>query len=208
MLEQSIVYFAATAAAALVVAAIAKQIGIASLSITAGAVFAFAVLEAVDLGAVKPHLGFSAVYPGHAPVTAILFAMPSKPAIATAFGVMGGHVVVTLTSLAQLYLQPLMPETVAFAQRLMTVGAAVLGMSATSAVHPPAAGFALAFVGGNKGPMDTAGPLIGCAILIFCQRIWLVLPERAAAGKKKPEAKAKSTAKAKATAPGSGKKKE
>jgi len=176
-----LVYFLATAAAALVGAAVAKQMGIAPLSIALGAAFAFAVLEAVDAGAVKPYLGFSAFYPGHAPVTVILFAMPTKPATATAFAVLGGHVAVTLTGLAQLYL---LPASMAFATKVVTVGAAVLAMKASDAVHPPAAAFALAFVGGNKGPMDAVGPLIGCATLIACQRVWLALPEAAGKGKK------------------------
>ena len=107
------------------------------------------------------------------PVAVILFAMPSKPAQATAYGVIGGHIAVTLTSVAQLYV---MPEQLAFATKIITVGLAVLAMKMGEAVHPPACAFALAFVGGNKGPMFAIGPLIGCAILIACQRIWLALP--------------------------------
>ena len=175
--------FLAIAAACLVGAAVSKQVGMAAPSVALGAAFAFAALEAIELLA-KPALGFGLFYPGHAPVTVILFATPAKPAQATAYGVLGGHVAATLASLAQLYA---MPETIAFATKTITVGLAVLAMKLGDAVHPPAAAFALAFVGGSKTPMFAAGPLIGCVVLIACQQVWLALPApaAAAAGKKK-----------------------
>ena len=174
--------FLVVAVACLVGAAAAKQMGIAPATVALGAAFAFAMLEAADLMLVKPYLGLSAFYPGHAPVTCILFAMPSKPATATAYGVLGGHVAATLSALAQV---DFMPEALAFATKVITVGLAVGAMKVGDAVHPPACAFALAFVGGSKGPMFAAGPLIGCAILIASQRIWLALPAPASAAKKK-----------------------
>ena len=176
----SAVPFLAIAGACIVGAAVAKQMGMGAPNVAFGAAFAFAMLEGVELLA-KPQLGFGLFYPGHAPVTAILFAMPAKPAQATAWGVLGGHVAVTLTSLAQLYL---VPDTVAFATKTITVFLAMLAMKLGDAVHPPACAFALAFVGGNKDPMFALGPLIGCIVLIVCQRVWLALPAPADAGKK------------------------
>ena len=46
------------------------------------------------------------------------------------------------------------------------VALAVLAMKMSDAVHPPACAFALAFVGGSKGPMFAIGPLIGCATAV------------------------------------------
>ena len=117
--------FLVVAVACLVGAAAAKQMGIAPATVALGAAFAFAMLEAADLMLVKPYLGLSAFYPGHAPVTCILFAMPSKPATATAYGVLGGHVAATLSALAQVYF---MPEALAFATKVITVGLAVGAM--------------------------------------------------------------------------------
>lgn len=173
-------YFAIAAAFALVGAYVTKQAGLAPVSTALGAAFAFAMLEAVDV-AIKPTAGFSAFYPGHAPVAVILFAMPPKPATATAFAVFGGHVLVTLTSLLQLYL---LPASLMFASKIFTVGLGILAMKSADAVHPPACAFALAFVGGNKTADFAQGPLIGCAVLIACQRIWLALPAPAEKGKK------------------------
>ena len=72
----------------------------------------------------------------------------------------------------------------AFASKIITVGLGVLAMKSADAVHPPACAFALAFVGGNKTAMFAAGPLIGCAVLIACQRVWLALPAPAEKGQK------------------------
>ena len=179
-----VLYFGALAAACLVGAYITKQAGSASLSIGLGAAFAFSVLEALDLAVVKPNLGVSCFYPGHAPVTVILFAMPAAPAAATAFKVLGGHCAITATSYLLVAMKANL-EMLAFASKVLTVGLGVFAMKTADAVHPPAAAFALAFVGGSKDPTFAIGPLIGCAILIACQRVWLELPAPADAGKKK-----------------------
>lgn len=170
--------YVAVAVASLLGALVAKQAGIAPLSTALGAAFAFSFLEALDVAVVKPYLGFSSFYPGHAPVAVILFAMPTKTATATAFAVLGGHVLVTLTGLIQL---TLLPTSLSFATKIVTVFMGIFAMKAADAVHPPACAFALAFVGGNKSAVDAVGPLIGCAVLILCQRVWLSLPDAAKA---------------------------
>ena len=176
-----VLYFGALAAACLVGAYITKQAGSASLSIGLGAAFAFSVLEALDLAVVKPNLGVSCFYPGHAPVTVILFAMPAAPAAAT-FKVLGlryhRDVVPSRRDEGE-------PRDARLRVEVLTVGLGVFAMKTANAVHPPAAAFALAFVGVSKDTTFAIGPLIGCAILIACQRVWLELPAPADAGKKK-----------------------
>ena len=119
-----VLYFGALAAACLVGAYITKQAGSASLSIGLGAAFAFSVLEALDLAVVKPNLGVSCFYPGHAPVTVILFAMPAAPAAATAFKVLGGHCAITATSYLLVAMKANL-EMLAFASKVLTVGLGV-----------------------------------------------------------------------------------
>ena len=108
-----------------------------------------------------------------AAVTAILFATPPKDLKATAWSVLGGHVVAVLVALLQL---GVLPVEAAFAAKTVIVSLVVLAMKLADAVHPPACAFAFLFVMGKQGPWDAAGPLIGCAILICCQQALLQLP--------------------------------
>ena len=63
---------------------------------------------------------------------------------------------------------------------------AVGAQKALGAVHPPAV--AMAFIWATSGqddPLKGVGPLIGCAILVVCQQVWLELTGPTPAGKAK-----------------------
>jgi len=141
-------------------------------ALTLGAAASFATLEAANLFVFLP-AGFNAVAGGHAAVTAILFCMPPKTATATAYNVLGGHALAALAGVAQL---AALPASLAFASKTLITVAIVLAMKSFDAVHPPAAAFGFLAVAGNKGLVDAVGPLLGCAVLIACQQLWLQLP--------------------------------
>lgn len=96
--------FAAAAVVGLAGSIGCKSAGLAAPATALGACFAFAFLELVSEAVAKPYLGFPIVAGGHAAVTCILFAMPKAPMLTTATKVIGGHILATIASIAQLAL--------------------------------------------------------------------------------------------------------
>mmetsp|Transcript_43479 Transcript_43479/g.98278 ORF Transcript_43479/g.98278 Transcript_43479/m.98278 type:complete len:214 (-) Transcript_43479:472-1113(-) len=167
--------------------ALAKRQSLSGTAISClGAAASFATLEALDAGLFKP-MGFGCVSGPHAAVAVILFATPPKNAKATAYSVLGGHLIAAIAALLQL---AVLPAAVAFAAKTVIVSLVVLGMKLADAVHPPACAFAMLFVVGKQGPMDVIGPLIGCGILVACQQVWLKLPAAASPADKITDKKA------------------
>ena len=80
-------------------------------------------------------------------VAVILFATPPKNAKATAYSVLGGHLIAAIAALLQL---AVLPAAVAFAAKTVIVSLVVLGMKLADAVHPPACAFAMLFVVGKQ----------------------------------------------------------
>ena len=139
-----------------------------------GAAFAFSCLEVANHFIPHP-----LVAGGHAAIAAILFASPAKgaPAATHVRGVLGGHVIAAGVAIG---LAKALPEAAAFATKTVIVTLVIGAQSAAGALHPPAC--ALAFVWATTketDPMKLVGPLIGCAVLIVCQQVWLVLTPKA-----------------------------
>ena len=135
-----------------------------------GSAFAFASLEVAN-----HFIPYPIVAGGHAAITAILFASPAKgaPAATHVRGVLGGHVIAAGVAIG---LAKALPEAAAFATKTVIVTLVIGAQSVAGALHPPAC--ALAFVWATTketDPMKLVGPLIGCAVLIVCQQVWLVL---------------------------------
>jgi len=131
-----------------------------------GAAAAFSLLEVADA-----FIPYPLVAGPHAAVVGILFAAPPKNAMATAKGVLGGHIVAVGAAIL-LQMAPL--AGLDFALKTLVVMAAVGAQKATDTVHPPACGVAFMWAAGGKtDPAALVGPLIGCAILIAVQQAWV-----------------------------------
>ena len=172
LLENTTVLFFALAAAGMAGAYLTKQNGMATASLTLAAAASFATLEGAD-ALVKSSIGQSIVAGGQGAVTVILFATPAAEMTVTAKKVLGGHVVAAACALAQM---AALPSALAFASKTVLVGAIIAASKAADTVHPPACAFGLLFYGASKGWYDTVGPLVGCALLIGCQQVWLGMP--------------------------------
>ncbi len=175
--------FIAVAAVAAVAGVATAGRGVPAFVVSAmGAAFAFSSLEVAN-----HFIPYPIVAGGHAAITAILFASPAKGASAATHlrGVLGGHVIAGGLAIG---LAKALPEAAAFATKTVIVTLVIGAQSAAGALHPPAC--ALAFVWATTketDPMKLVGPLIGCAVLIVCQQVWLVLtaPKAPAAAKDK-----------------------
>lgn len=171
--------FAAAASVCLAVGIATKSSSLpAYVGSALGAAFAFSVLELAAGSIPYPILAGP-----HAAVAAILFAAPAKGMKDTAVAVLGGHLVAMGIALLQV---KYLPAQAAFAAKTIVVMLAVGAQKALGAVHPPAV--AVAFIWATSGqddPLKVVGPLIGCAILVVCQQVWLKLTVPTPAGKAK-----------------------
>jgi len=113
-----------------------------------GALLGIGLTSAISAGVVHPHGAFLLIAAPMGAAAVLVFAVPASP-LAQPWSVIGGNIIAALVGVTVRMLVP-MPELAA----PIAVGAAILMMSLTRSLHPPAGAVALTAVVGGPAVVD------------------------------------------------------
>jgi len=113
-----------------------------------GALLGIGLTSAISAAVVHPHCAFLLIAAPMGAAAVLVFAVPASP-LAQPWSVIGGNIIAALVGVTVRMLVP-MPELAA----PIAVGAAILMMSLTRSLHPPAGAVALTTVVGGPAVID------------------------------------------------------